>query len=45
MKQNLWIFFVIGRVECTINLMGMAMYSIAYVQKDYVVSNLIDIWY
>ena len=26
------------------NIMGTPMYSVAYVQKGYMVSNLIDIW-
>ena len=27
------------------NIIDMAMYSVAYVQKGYAVSNLVDIWY
>ena len=41
---NLLKFKYLTIINFITNSLGMPMYSVAYVQKGYVVSNLIDIW-
>ena len=41
---NLLKFKYLAIINLITNSLGIPMYSVAYVQKGYVVSNLIDIW-